>query len=112
VSGPLAAALNLPQSAGLLVERIAAYSPASALRLQGGTAAARINGEELVLGGDVILSILGISMADARGYERASAAMAQLVDGDALKMSILRSGRVLEVESALVRARRISTGKP
>ncbi|UCE31914.1 MAG: trypsin-like peptidase domain-containing protein [Burkholderiales bacterium] len=103
ISGRLAHAMNLPQRAGLLVMRIAADSPASRLRLQGGTAPTTVGEQEFVLGGDIILSIQGVSLADPLGYQRASAAMAALADGDTLRMTVLRGGEQVELESTLKR---------
>lgn len=106
VSGNLAKALNLPQPAGILVERVAAYSPASAMEIRAGSAGASVLGEEFVIGGDIILSIQGISLAEADGYARASAALAALGEGDRMRMTVLRAGAVMTLESALQRARR------
>ena len=106
IDGNLARALNLPQAAGLLVERLAAYSPASALRLRAGTAPARIGEADFVLGGDVVLSMQGVSLSSTDGYQAASRALASLQDGDAFRMTVLRAGKTIDLEIPLQRARR------
>lgn len=103
LSGGLAQALNLPQSAGLLVQRIASHSPGSRLGLQAGTARAMVGEDRFTLGGDVILAMQGISLAEERGYEQARAALAGLQEGDMLHFTVLRAGRQLELRAPLVR---------
>ena len=103
LSGGLAQALNLPQSAGLLVERIASHSPGSKLRLQAGTAPAIVEEDTFVLGGDVILSMQGISLAEERGYARVRAQLALLKDGETLHFTVLRAGKVLELSAPVSR---------
>ncbi len=103
LSGGLAQALNLPQSAGLLVQRIASHSPGSRLGLQAGTAQATVGKDRFILGGDVILAMQGISLAEERGYERARAALAALQDGETLHVTVLRAGRQIELRAPLAR---------
>lgn len=59
----LSAALNVPQPMGLLVQRVAAGSPAAALGLNPGSLEADIDGEQMVLGGDVILAFDGTPLS-------------------------------------------------
>lgn len=103
LSGGLAQALNLPQAAGLLVQRIASHSPGSRLKLRAGTAAAMVGEDKFILGGDVILAVQGISLAEERGYERARAALAALQDGDTLHFTVLRAGRQVDLRAPLAR---------
>lgn len=103
LSGGLAQALNLPQTAGLLVERIASHSPGSKLGLQAGTAPSVVGEDKFVLGGDVILAMQGISLAEERGYERARAALASLKDGETLHFTVLRAGERVELRAPVSR---------
>jgi serine protease Do len=103
VSGGLAMALNLPQSAGLLIQRIASHSPASRLRLQAGTVAAIVGSQKFVIGGDIILSMQGISLAEADGYERARKELARMANGETLHLRILRAGRQMDLAVPLAR---------
>src|SRR5437870_4839515 len=59
VTGELAEILNVPQPAGYLVKTVAKGSPAWMAGIQGGDRAARINGEDLVVRGDIILAVGG-----------------------------------------------------
>src|SRR6185295_20023740 len=64
VTGAMAKALNLPQSAGVLVQRIGAGSIGSQLGINQGTLRATIHGMDILLGGDVILSVNNIAIID------------------------------------------------
>nr|WP_288934703.1 trypsin-like peptidase domain-containing protein [uncultured Allomuricauda sp.] len=54
--------LNVPQKGGLLVQRVVPLSPADFAGLKGGMVATQFNEEEVVLGGDVILSVNDIKL--------------------------------------------------
>src|SRR5262252_948981 len=93
ITGDLAKALNLPQASGFLVQRVGEGSVASRLRMNGGTIRVNIEGTELLLGGDVILSVNNIdvsapamseSMALAAGdnYNRIATSIENLKAGD------------------------------
>jgi S1-C subfamily serine protease len=57
VTPDIAQALNLSQPLGNLVINVVAGSPADEANLKGGYTIANINGREVVIGGDVILTI-------------------------------------------------------
>ena len=65
VTGDMARALNLPQPAGILVQRIGEGSISSRLGINQGTLRASIQGFDIVLGGDVILSVNNIDITAA-----------------------------------------------
>ncbi|WP_208103824.1 S1C family serine protease [Flagellimonas ochracea] len=54
--------LNVPQSGGLLVQRVVPLSPADFAGLKGGNVAIELNEEKIILGGDVILRVNGIKL--------------------------------------------------
>ena len=68
VTGDLARALNLPQPAGILVQRIGEGSICSRLGINQGTLRASIQGFDFVLGGDVILSVNNIAITAASAH--------------------------------------------
>lgn len=103
LSGGVAQALNLPQSTGLLVQRIASHSPGSKLALQAGTAPTAVGEEAFILGGDVILAMQGISLAEENGYARARTALATLKDGEILHFTVMRAGKILELSAPISR---------
>lgn len=101
VEGPLARALNLPQAAGVLVEAVAAGSPASAIGLRAGTLQATVNGQPLTLGGDVILSVHGIRIGETDFHRRIRERGRALDDDDTLELRVLRDGEVLELAATV-----------
>jgi S1-C subfamily serine protease len=101
----LARVFNLPQSAGLLVSRVAENSPAADLRILGGSVRANIGGEELVVGGDIILEVAGIQVtADWRALAETQTALSKIKPGDKYAVRVLRSGQVIEL-SAFMRGK-------
>ena len=66
LSDSLADLLNLPpRASGFLVKTVAKGSPGDEIGLRGSTEIVRISGQEVPLGGDIILSVEGIPMAAA-----------------------------------------------
>jgi len=94
LSEGLALILNVPPpSTGLLVQRVARGSLGERLGLEGGTVSATISGEDLILGGDIILTFQGIAIAAATS-EQLRAAVARLKPGDRIVVTVLRAGAV------------------
>jgi serine protease Do len=101
LSDELADLLNLPPNAvGYLVKTVAAGSPAEALGLRGGTKVATIDGEQIVLGGDIILTVLGVPTRGLANYDRIRRLVADMPSGGIVTVSVLRAGKVLELKGA------------
>jgi S1-C subfamily serine protease len=98
LEGELAQALNVPRPAGVLVQQVAKWSPAAKLGLHGGSMRAEIANESLILGGDVILAIQGIALDSPDAYEAIRHVMSKLRRGDSIRFTILREGRVADIE--------------
>ena len=64
VSGALASALNVPQEAGLLIQRVANDSPGEKLGLRPGKIPVKVAGERILIGGDIVLEVQGIAISD------------------------------------------------
>ncbi len=101
LSGPLARVFNLPQPAGLLVQRVAAGSPSAQIGLRGGSPKATIDGISLTLGGDVILEVQGIPITEDSTYEGIQAGLSRLHPGSEITITVLREGRPLELRARL-----------
>lgn len=63
--------------------------------------AATIGGVPLLLGGDIVLAIQGISLTDKEGYSKARARLSGLKASDTVTMTVVREGEIVEL-SALV----------
>ncbi len=101
VDGPVAAALNIPQSAGILVENVATGSLGSALGLRAGDLKTTIAGEDLTLGGDIILSVHGVRIGEPDFYEKMLAKRKALGADDPFEVTVLRSGNVIKLSKPL-----------
>lgn len=115
VTGALAKAINLPQAAGVLVQRIGDGSIGSHLGINPGTLRVTIQGTDLLLGGDVILSVNNIPVIDPssaqylgnltsdENYERIYNSVATLKPGDPLVVTVFREGKVLKLATTIDR---------
>jgi len=115
VTGDLAKALNLPQPTGFLVQRVGDGSIGSSLRLNPGTLRATIQGTDVLLGGDVILSVNEIQVTSAStvdqagevasddSYQRIYKSIGTLKLGDNLVVKVLREGRVVTLSAPVER---------
>ncbi len=101
IEGPMARALNLPQRAGILVESVAAGSPASAIGLHAGSLKAQIGGQSFNLGGDVILAINGVIVGTSRFSERTDEKNRSLKGDDQFVLRVLREGNVIELRRSV-----------
>ena len=90
-----------PKSLGYLVKTVAKGSPGEAVGLRGGTKVAVIDGESIVVGGDIILSVQGIPMGGIANYEQMRQALTSLPRGGAIKVVVLRAGQVVELTGTL-----------
>jgi serine protease Do len=116
VTGGLAKALNLPQAAGFLVQRIGDGSIGSRLGVNPGTLRVTVQGLDILLGGDVILSVNGIdivapSLSDSFGsvstanenYETIYNSIAALKAGDTVAVTVFREGKVVKLTTTIDR---------
>lgn len=102
IEGELARSLNLPQAAGFLVQRVAQGSPAWRGGIRAGGLRVQIEGEELLLGGDIILEVNGIAVeAGDRSFDQIDAATSKLKVGEKLTSKVLRAGKVVELNTTV-----------
>jgi serine protease Do len=97
VAGDMAQALKVPQSGGFLVKQVAKDSVAAQLGLRGGNRVAIVDGQRIVVGGDILLKIQGITMASVADRARVLKELEGLKVGDDLRVTILRDGEVAEL---------------
>lgn len=99
VSGSLAKALNVPQEAGLLIQRVADDSPGDRLGLRPGVISVEIGGKHLLLGGDIVLEVRGIPVStDLEHTCQIRQRVVGLNDGN-IDMKVLRDGKVVNLET-------------
>jgi S1-C subfamily serine protease len=104
IEGDLARALNLPQQAGFLVQRVAKGSPAWRAGIRAGTLRAQVEGEELLLGGDIVLAVNGVAVEeDDRSFDQIQTVTSRLKEGENLTSKVLRDGKVIALSTTIIR---------
>jgi S1-C subfamily serine protease len=101
ITGEVAKALNIPQTAGILVENVATGSPAAAIGLRPGTLSAAIAGQKITLGGDLILAINGVTIGSPEFSRRIQEKNRSLTGADQFVLRVLRDGNVIELSRSL-----------
>jgi serine protease Do len=86
--------LKLPLTDGLLVEVIEPGSPAESAGMRGGELEFTLGNLSMLLGGDIVTRINGISTTDA---QKIAPVMRNLKVGDTLRMNVFREGETREV---------------
>jgi serine protease Do len=98
LKGDLAKALNVPQPAGLLVQRVAEGSPASRAGVLAGSMRANIDGEDLLLGGDILLEVNGLPYEESNeSYTKIYTSLTKLKVGDNIVIKVFRQGQVVRL---------------
>jgi S1-C subfamily serine protease len=92
-----AAIFNLPQAEGILVETVVAGSPAARIGLEPGAYRAEIEGQQLTVGGDVILAIQGVPVGADGFTAKVERAVGELGDEELLELKVLRHGQVISL---------------
>jgi serine protease Do len=97
LTGDLAAIFNLPEPAGFLVKTVAQGSSAWDMGLTGGDKIATIGGQQIAVGGDVILTVDGMPVGSEDNVEKIRRRLAAEPAGTPFKMKVLRAGKVVEL---------------
>ena len=99
VVGQLAKLLNVPPpSSGFLVQHVGEGSLAQRLGLRPGTIPVTIGGEEVLLGGDIILGAQGVYLGpELENVDELLRAVAQLPPGSTVAVLVLREGQKIEL---------------
>ena len=94
LTGKIAQIFNLPQKSGLLVQRVVKVSPFGILGVEDGDIEMTINGEKLIVGGDIILSINGVEFENTdESLLEISKALEIKKENTSLELVVLRSGK-------------------
>jgi serine protease Do len=97
VSGRLGELFNLPQPVGFLVTVVAKDSPSARAGLRGGDMKATVGSQAYTVGGDIILKIDGITIANARDLVTIRERLGSLPSGKAYTITVLRAGKILDL---------------
>jgi S1-C subfamily serine protease len=94
VAGDYADALDLPTQGGLLVQEVTPGSPAAKAGVRGGHQTVQIGNQQLVVGGDLIMSIDGVPVDRSDAISRT---LAHKRAGDSMELTIYRGGRTVNI---------------
>ena len=96
----LAWILNVPINGGILVESVVRFSPADFAGIKGGFENLDINGERLIAGGDIILSVNGFALTKASFEKLDSDSLntSNFFNQNTFVLKIWRGGKVEEVK--------------
>jgi serine protease Do len=97
VTGGMAEALRVPQAGGFLIRHVVKDSPAGQLGLRGGDRLGIVDGKQVVVGGDVLLSVQGIAVATESDMVKALNTLEKLKPGEELRVTVLRDERVVQL---------------
>jgi serine protease Do len=95
----MAEALRVPQSGGVLVKQVAQDSIGERLGLRGGDRLGIVEGQQLIVGGDIVLRIQGIDVGTKAGMVQALRTLETLKPGEIMRVNVLRDGRVVELQT-------------
>lgn len=101
IDGALAKALNLSESTGVLVQRVAEGSIASRSGLRAGVLRANIEGMDIILGGDIILRVNGVPVGNDGNYDEIYESIRTLKPGDTLVITVFRNGQVVKLSTSI-----------
>ncbi len=98
LTGAMARVFNVPDGrSGLLIQRVATGSPAALIGLRPGFFPAQFEDQEVLLGGDIILSVLGIQIGDVGSQRAVANGLNLLSSGEVCDLTILRGGEIQDI---------------
>jgi len=100
VSDKLAEAINLPFNGGLLVQNVAYGSLGDSLGLLAGRIVGIIDGQKIMLGGDVIKKLGGQEISlTKQGMANASRYFSNLKESESITMTVYREGKEIQLST-------------
>ena len=96
---PMAQALNVPQNTGMLVQQVAGASPGARLGLRAGRIPINLDGQMIILGGDIILMVNDIRIDSPDAIRKIRTSLRSFKPGDRMVVEILRAGHRERLET-------------
>jgi serine protease Do len=97
VTGELAEIFNVPGGSGFLVSVVPMGSPAWLMGIQGGDRTATITGQDIVVRGDIVVTMAGIAIKSESDLPKIRERLGAMPAGQSFKASVLRAGQVIEL---------------
>lgn len=95
--GEIANVFNVPQDMGLLVQKVATNSPADLAGVRPGIYNMDIEGNKILVGGDIILKVGDFIMAPNLDQVKMRDSFANITPGSQVIIKVLRDGQVLDL---------------
>ena len=92
----LARAINYPLKHGALVQQVAKESPAGLAGIRGGSVLSTIGKKKMLLGGDVIVSVLGIPLKSKKNLLEIRWQVREMKNDTPIPVKIYRAGAFME----------------
>ncbi len=99
ITPSLARALDLPVERGILVAQLYRQGPAVPAGIRGGTRQVRIGNQILLIGGDILTAIDGVSLRDWNSLQEYLQTRTKV--GDVVTLAVIREGVELEIDLTL-----------
>jgi len=96
LSYELAKILNVPQESGWLVQNVVKGSPAGNIGLKGGFRTVTIEDEEILLGGDIILSVGDVKITEEKSIFKIADYLDSVGSTATITLMIYRNGEIME----------------
>ena len=97
----LAKMFNVPQKSGVLIQHVVSNSVAEKIGLKGGEYKIKIFGQDIWIGGDIILSIQGTTCDAPHNFTKIKEQLENLQPGSGFVISVLRAGEIIELSSQI-----------
>jgi S1-C subfamily serine protease len=97
ITGTIAEALRVPQAGGFLVKQVVKDSVGGQIGLRGGNKIGIVDGQKLLVGGDIILSVQGVTVASNEDMAKVLRSLETLQPGQDLRVTVLRDDMVQEL---------------
>ena len=97
VTGAMAEALKVPQAGGFLIKQVAKDSVAGRMGLRGGDRLGIVEGQQIVVGGDILLAVQEMPVTSNAEMVKVIKMLETLKPGDALRVKVLRDGKPIEL---------------
>ncbi len=95
LTGKLAEIFNLPQETGFLVQKVVFSSALGVIGVKGGDVKMKLSDQEIIVGGDIILSFNGIKIEESdETLVKIANFMEQRNTDDPIQVTVLRAGKI------------------
>ncbi len=103
ITQELAGILNLPQKGGILIQKVAELSPAYMMGLKGGSYTMVLDGQKMIIGGDIVLSMMGKKIENENDLLFVREKIRLLKDKDVIDLTIMRAGKTEKISWTISR---------